>query len=67
MVVWVLSWALRGGLDKLRVDRIVEIPKILALVRKKRLTDINCRHTNKYGQGSVSPMGDIKICSMSRS
>lgn len=32
--VLVLSWALRGGLDKQRVDRIVEIPKVLALFKR---------------------------------
>ena len=65
MAVLVLSWAPRVGLDRYRVDRTVETPRVLAL--EKQLADINRGHTSKYGQGSVSPMGDTRICSMSRS
>jgi hypothetical protein len=34
--VLVLSWAQREGLDKWQVDRIVEIPRVGALLKKKK-------------------------------
>ena len=54
-VVLVLSWALREGLDRWQVDRIEEIPRVEALVEKRK---------RDYGYQSNIPASMAKVPSL---